>query len=195
MDDNGSNVGEVREQVTTNVVALGDVIFVKPHGGSWWPALVVDKNTVTKSARPGERSAGKVRVRLYGSSQYLYVDPIKCRSEFEKTLKQHNGSYREIFQQSLEKALPSSKPSKSKRPGSQTKGKGKVKRLKQSNVAQNMEDSLDQIEVLDDNNLSSQSPVTEIASEGTSQELSERRVRVMSKLGLAAPPGSPFIKD
>ncbi|KAK4274168.1 hypothetical protein QN277_017439 [Acacia crassicarpa] len=192
MDGSGSNVGEGREQVTTDVVALGDVIFVKPQGGSWWPALVVDKNTVAKSARPGERSAGKVRVRLYGSSQYLYVDPIKCRFEFEKILNQHNGSYREIFQQSLAKALPSSKPSKSKRPGSQTKGKEKVKRLKQSNVAQNMEY---QIEVLDDNNLCSQSPVTEIASEGTSQELSERRVRVMSKLGLAAPPGSPFTKD
>ncbi|XP_028802174.1 uncharacterized protein LOC114757334 [Neltuma alba] len=195
MDDAWSNVGEGREQVTTDAVALGDVIFVKLRGGSWWPAQVVDKNTVAKSARPGGKSAGKVCVRLYGSYEYLYVDPIKCRSEFEKILEQHNGSYREIFQKALEKDLPRSKPSKSKHSGSKTKGKDKAKRLKQFNVSQNIEDSSNQIEVLDDNNLSSQSPVTVIASGGTSQELSERRMRVMSKLGLTAPPGSPFLKD
>lgn len=41
MDEDPINEGG-GEHVTTNLVALGDVIFIKLHGGSWWPAQVFE---------------------------------------------------------------------------------------------------------------------------------------------------------
>ncbi|XP_019438502.1 PREDICTED: histone-lysine N-methyltransferase TRX1-like isoform X2 [Lupinus angustifolius] len=163
------------EQVKTDSIAFGDVIWIKLRHGSWWPAQVVDAKSVDKSMKPRKRSVGDVLVRLYGSYKYSYVDPIQSRSEFETILKSNNGSYRDILLQSLEKDLPSNKSSKSK--GSSSKGTPSKRKSCQK----------------DDDDLDSESPET--AALGKSQELSARRVRVMASLGLIAPPGSPFHKD
>ncbi|KAI4307489.1 hypothetical protein L6164_030668 [Bauhinia variegata] len=101
--------GEGEEQVPTNTVKLGDVIYIKIHHGSWWPAQVVDENSVSESNKPSKGSEGEVLVRIYGSSTYLYADPVKSRHQFEEKLKWSKSSKTEIFMQSLEKDLPSSK--------------------------------------------------------------------------------------
>ncbi|CAK9186603.1 unnamed protein product [Ilex paraguariensis] len=86
----------------TREVNFGDLIWVRLHGSTWWPAQVFDENTVSGSTRPGNRSVGEVLVRLYGSYKYLYVDPHGSRLEFENILKESNGSYREILKNSLD---------------------------------------------------------------------------------------------
>ncbi|XVE55599.1 hypothetical protein DITRI_Ditri03aG0171900 [Diplodiscus trichospermus] len=63
-------------------VSLGEVIWVKLHENLWWPAQVVDDRSVSESCKPGNRSQGEVLVRLYGSYEYLYADPMKDYSEF-----------------------------------------------------------------------------------------------------------------
>ncbi|OIV97857.1 hypothetical protein TanjilG_12614 [Lupinus angustifolius] len=99
-----SNVSEGGEkQVTPDSVALGDMIWIRLRHGSWWPAQVVDAKSVNKSMKPKKRSAGDILVRLYGSYKYSYVDPIRCKSEFETD-------------------LPSKKSSRSKGSSSESKG-------------------------------------------------------------------------
>ncbi|KAJ4701448.1 PWWP domain containing protein [Melia azedarach] len=83
-------------------VVPGDCIWVKLCSKLWWPAQVVNENTVSESNKPCSRAAGTVLVRLYGSYEYLYADPIKFQSEFQIVLKENNGSHREIFEKSLE---------------------------------------------------------------------------------------------
>ncbi|XP_019414438.1 PREDICTED: DNA (cytosine-5)-methyltransferase 3B-like [Lupinus angustifolius] len=173
-----SNVSEGGEkQVTPDSVALGDMIWIRLRHGSWWPAQVVDAKSVNKSMKPKKRSAGDILVRLYGSYKYSYVDPIRCKSEFETILKNNNYSYRDILQQSLEKDLPSKKSSRSK--GSSSESKGTPSKRKSHPK--------------DGDDLDSESPETTALVK--SQELSTRRVRVMASLGLIAPTGSPFHKD
>lgn len=172
------------EEIATNKVTLGDLIWVKHDGGSWWPAQIIDENR--GSIKPGDKSAGKVRVRLYGSNEYLYVDPVKCHSKFELELKQNSGSYSKILEKSLEKDLPHSKSSRSKRQGAKSKDdetpekERKQKRPKQSSKsAENGETN---------------SPSSETTLFGKSPELSARKLKVMQSLGLIAPSGSPFHK-
>ncbi|KAH0989121.1 hypothetical protein GBA52_000604 [Prunus armeniaca] len=102
-------------------VKVADLIWVKINGGSWWPAQVVDDNTVNVNNKPSKRSAGKVLVRLYGSYKYLYVDPQKYHSEFDIILKQNNGCYREILIKALEQDVSCLKSSRSKKQGSKSK--------------------------------------------------------------------------
>ncbi|KAL5147274.1 NADH dehydrogenase [ubiquinone] iron-sulfur protein 7, mitochondrial [Glycine soja] len=50
-----------------SVASVGDVIFVKLHGSSWW---VVDDNSVNKSVKSSKRTKqlqGDILVRHYGS--------------------------------------------------------------------------------------------------------------------------------
>ncbi|ONI35341.1 hypothetical protein PRUPE_1G530900 [Prunus persica] len=102
-------------------VKVPDLIWVKINGGSWWPAQVVDDNTVNVNNKPSKRSAGKVLVRLYGSYKYLYVDPLKYHSEFDIILKQNNGCYREILLKALEQDVSCLKSNRSKKQGSESK--------------------------------------------------------------------------
>ncbi|CAK7347252.1 unnamed protein product [Dovyalis caffra] len=102
---------------------LGDVMWVRRYDdGLWWPAVVVDDNNISASSKPRNRSMGDVLVRLYGSYQYFYADPVKCRSEFEITLKENGGCYHEMFVEALEQDLPRSKSGRSKGKGSNSKG-------------------------------------------------------------------------
>ncbi|CAL0305595.1 unnamed protein product [Lupinus luteus] len=165
------------ERVTPDSLALGDMIWIRLRHGSWWPAQVVDAKNVNKSIKPRKRSPGEVLVRLYGSYKYSYVDPIHCKTNFETILKNNNGSYRDILQQSLEKDLPSKKSSKSKGLSSESKGTSSKRKSHPK----------------DGDDLDSENPET--AASVKSQELSTRRVRVMASLGLIAPTGSPFHKD
>lgn len=120
-------------------IMLGDLIWVRPSSSSWWPAQVVDANTVSESVKPIYRSVGEVLVRMYGSYKYLYVDPMKCRSDFEHILEQNNGSYTEIFQKALQQASARSKSGRSKGQGPKPKENGGIKQQssKKNNLANN----------------------------------------------------------
>ncbi|XP_021643127.1 uncharacterized protein LOC110637370 isoform X1 [Hevea brasiliensis] len=187
------------------VPKLGEVIWVKLSGGSWWPAVVV-KSNVNGSNKADDGLMGDVRVRLYGSYEYMYVDPIKWCSEFRVTLEQNNGCYEDIFRKALEQVLSSSKCGRVKGKVAKSKGTSKQvketekhdrgqKRLKQNKQAATAAKckSPKQNEVLKNHkfNISTSSDAT---LSGTSQELSARRTKVMQTLGLIAPSGSPFHK-
>ncbi|KAJ7965809.1 PWWP domain containing protein [Quillaja saponaria] len=122
MNSKSQNRKDEGDEVTANLVTLGDLIWVRLPGDLWWPAQVVDDNTVSESIRPGKRSAREFLVRLYGSYEYLYADPIASRSEFEMILKQNDDSYKKIFQQSLYRDLPHMKSGRLKGQGSTSKG-------------------------------------------------------------------------
>lgn len=102
-------------------VLFGDMIWVKLHGQSWWPAQVVDETSVSVSNKHSKRSVGDVLVRLYGSYNFLYVDPMKYQSEFEKVLDQNKGSHTEIFKKSLEQEILDTKSGRAKGKGSKSK--------------------------------------------------------------------------
>ncbi|TXG52678.1 hypothetical protein EZV62_021847 [Acer yangbiense] len=198
-------------------VGLGDLIWVKLRGGSWWPAQVFDENTVSKTGKPGYRPAQAVLVRLYGSYEYLYVDPIKCHSKFEMVLKQNNGCCREIFEKSLEQELLHLKSGRSKRKASASadcihkklkSNKPNAKEEEKSRThRQDGEQKTTKPNNTSDEERSTSSCIgeedtknkTPKQNEGSSlskkaQELSARRLRVMQSLGLVAPSGSPFGK-
>ncbi|XVE95193.1 hypothetical protein REPUB_Repub02eG0075300 [Reevesia pubescens] len=107
-------------------VSLGDLIWVKLHRSSWWPALVVDENSVSKSSKPGSRSEGEVLVRLYGSYEYLYADPMKYYSEFKMILEQNNGSCYDILDKALEQDCSRRKSIKPKGQGSKSTANTRV---------------------------------------------------------------------
>ncbi|GAV66829.1 hypothetical protein CFOL_v3_10339, partial [Cephalotus follicularis] len=113
---------EVADKKLEETVMQGDEIWVNINGDSWWPAQVVDENTVSASKKAGNKSLGDVLVRLYGSYKYLYADPVKCRSDFEMVLKQNNGCRRQIFMKSLERDRQLLKSGGTKRRGSKTTG-------------------------------------------------------------------------
>ncbi|KAA3453912.1 DNA (cytosine-5)-methyltransferase 3B-like isoform X1 [Gossypium australe] len=102
-------------------VSLGDLIWLKLLGKTWWPAVVVDERSVSKSSKPGKKSKGEVLVRLYGSHD-SYADPMKYRSEFKTILEQNNGSYYDILEKGLEQFRSRLKSSKSKGQGSKATG-------------------------------------------------------------------------
>ncbi|XP_077212929.1 uncharacterized protein LOC143848038 isoform X2 [Tasmannia lanceolata] len=90
---------------------LGDIVWVRIHNCSWWPAQVVDENTLSGSNKINKKIDGEVLARLYGSYEYLYVDPMKYRSEFENTLQENNDNVRELFQKALEQDISQIKSS------------------------------------------------------------------------------------
>ncbi|KAJ8762579.1 hypothetical protein K2173_008018 [Erythroxylum novogranatense] len=100
----------------------GDLIWIKHSGESWWLAVVVNEDAVSRTSRPRTRSIGDVLIRIYGSSQYLYVDPSKFHSEFQSMLKENNGCSREILLKSLDQVLAHPKSSQSRRQQSKSKG-------------------------------------------------------------------------
>ncbi|KOM41805.1 hypothetical protein LR48_Vigan04g200300 [Vigna angularis] len=120
-----SGKSETSEGYANNSVTFGDVIFIKLRRSSWWPAQVVDENSVNKSVKPSKRSKRSptdILVRHYGSYIYSYVDPIKCRAEFKKIIEHNDGSLRKILLQTLEQDLPSTKSGRSKRSSLKPKG-------------------------------------------------------------------------
>ncbi|ESW09646.1 hypothetical protein PHAVU_009G144400 [Phaseolus vulgaris] len=195
-----SGKSETSEGGANESVAFGDVIFIKLRGSSWWPAQVVDENSVNKSVKPSKRSKRSPRdilVRHYGSYIYSYIDPIKCRAEFKTILEHNDGSLRKILLQTLEQDLPSTKSSRSK--GSSLKPKGTLSKdaagKKKSNGQDKEQNKIKHKKQKDMSNEDKDSQSHETSSLEKSPELSSRRIRVMENLGLIAPAGSPFQKS
>ncbi|KAL9450072.1 hypothetical protein AB3S75_011916 [Citrus x aurantiifolia] len=184
----------------------GDVTWAKLRGNIWWPAVVVDENTVSECNKPSKRASGGVLVRLYGSYEYLYVDPIKFHLEFQKVLEQSNGSHKEIFEKALEQDLSHmksgcSKEGKYKSDSASVEEQVKRKYSKQGSGHKKLKPSntSDEKRRMSEISMEEQdekpmlnSPNSEASLLGTSHELSARRLRVMQSLGLVAPSGSPF---
>ncbi|CAM8945764.1 unnamed protein product [Rhodiola kirilowii] len=138
---NGTNeVNEVEVGIKHEIrkssggVKLGDLIWVKLHPSSWWPAQVIDADTVSEEIKPCERSVGEVLVRVYGSYIYLYVDPSESRFEFDKTLTLYNGDYHQILKESLDKDRPHSSKSKKLKVSEESQSTGEVGNEKVSDV-------------------------------------------------------------
>ncbi|KDO81160.1 hypothetical protein CISIN_1g0250492mg [Citrus sinensis] len=184
----------------------GDVTWAKLRGNIWWPAVVVDENTVSECNKPSKRASGGFLVRLYGSYEYLYVDPIKFHLEFQKVLEQSNGSHREIFEKALEQDLSHmksgcSKEGKYKSDSASVQEQLKRKYSKQGSGHKKLKpnNTSDEKRRMSEISMEEQdekpmlnSPNSEASLLGTSHELSARRLRVMQSLGLVAPSGSPF---
>ncbi|ESR47075.1 hypothetical protein KPL70_015794 [Citrus sinensis] len=184
----------------------GDVTWAKLRGNKWWPAVVVDENTVSECNKPSKRASGGFLVRLYGSYEYLYVDPIKFHLEFQKVLEQSNGSHREIFEKALEQDLSHmksgcSKEGKYKSDSASVQEQLKRKYSKQGSGHKKLKpnNTSDEKRRMSEISMEEQdekpmlnSPNSEASLLGTSHELSARRLRVMQSLGLVAPSGSPF---
>ncbi|KAF8769540.1 hypothetical protein HU200_006578 [Digitaria exilis] len=99
-------IGESPSDKLRHNFQLGDITWVKPKGSPWWPAQVIDESCV--GSKPKKKDKYDCLVRLYGTGQYMYVDPWKCNSEFELMLKQENKSAMEVFREVLEKVEQSS---------------------------------------------------------------------------------------
>lgn len=211
-ETNGSLV--VKETVNgqpKKEVIFGDILWVKLHEASWWPAQVVDENAVSLHSKPSSKgSSGGVLVRLYGSYIYKYVDVHRSRAEFKKILEEHNFNYDDIMKKSLEKDLLSLKGSSKKRQRSKSKvteasqkkaskkdisdkkPQSKVSSKKQTKEKPKTTDSHAVTPDRVQNGIKPSTP--KIATSG-GQELSGRRMKVMQNLGLVAPLGSPFPRN
>ncbi|KAM0905172.1 hypothetical protein ACQ4PT_017545 [Festuca glaucescens] len=95
--------GELSEIKPRQNFRLGDITWVKHGASSWWPAQVIDE--ASASSKPKKKTIHDALVRLYGTCQYLYVDPWKSNMEFEMILKEENKTAMEAFHDVLQKEL------------------------------------------------------------------------------------------
>ncbi|KAL9245554.1 hypothetical protein vseg_019192 [Gypsophila vaccaria] len=160
-DSNGALVGQLNAGFRT-----GDVIWVKHRGRSWWPAQIVEENAVSSRNKPRRKKDNEVLVRLYGSYEYSFVDPITNLMEFDNVLKRHKGSHKEIIQKALTQDF----------------------RAKARNAKDEGNDEKDEKEE-DDKQSNNDNIMSPKAGE------SARKLKVMQGLGLIAPTGSPFHKN
>lgn len=196
IQDNKDGEEEYAALQLVGEVSLGELVWVELHGNSWWPALVVDENSVSRSSKPGKRSQGEVLVRLYGSYDYLYADPMKCHSKFKMILEQNNGSCYEVFDKALEQHC--SRRKSNKRKGDRSTSTENARRNNPMRNGSSIEDKArsgtsKQGGEQKKEKYSSQS--AERNSPGKSPMSIARRMRVMQGLGLVAPPGSPYLKN
>lgn len=168
-------------------VAIGDVIWVKLNGSSWWHAQVVDENSVSGRCKPSKRAEGEVLARLYGSYKYLYIDWIKCRSEFVIKFKENNGNYHEIIVETLKQDLLRIKSGRSKRQESKTKAMVSRKISTKTTEAKSRKRKQGEGQNIEPN-----SPKSAPTSTEKPQEPSARKMKVMQSLALIAPSESPF---
>lgn len=94
---------ELPENNARQKFRLGDITWVKHGSSSWWPAQVIDEASV--SSKPKKKTGHDALVRLYGTCEYVYVDPWKSNMEFEMILKEENKTAREAFHEVLQKEL------------------------------------------------------------------------------------------
>lgn len=200
-ESNGSLV--VNGQQNKESVTFGDILWVKLHEASWWPAQVVDENCVDSDNKPISKESGcDVLVRLYGSYIYKYVDVHRSRAEFKKILEENNFNHDDIMKKCLEKDLPSlnggakkrqrSKPKvvevSKKKPSKKDKSDKSQSKLSSKKQKQEKPKTPNRVQ----NGIEPSTPT--IATLG-GQELSGRRMKVMQSLGLVAPLGSPFPRN
>ncbi|KAF5188576.1 DNA (Cytosine-5)-methyltransferase [Thalictrum thalictroides] len=110
---------------------VGDLFWVRVSSHSWWPSQVVDEKCVSNVVKPKKRSANDVLVRLYGNYRYMFVDPAKYRSEFNRILKQNNGNCREIFLKYLEQDIARMKPGGPKKRASESREESMEERIEE----------------------------------------------------------------
>ncbi|CAM0951868.1 unnamed protein product [Alopecurus aequalis] len=94
---------ELSENKPRQNFRLGDITWVKHGVSSWWPAQVIDEASV--SSKPKKKTSHDALVRLYGTCQYLYVDPWKSNMKFKMILKEENKTTMEAFHKVLQKEL------------------------------------------------------------------------------------------
>ncbi|KAL2892914.1 hypothetical protein RDABS01_008823 [Bienertia sinuspersici] len=162
---------------------LGDMVWIKLRGTSWWPAQIVDEKAVSADAKPHKRKSGRVLVRLYGTYMYSYIDPVTSSLEFNNVLKQNKSSQMEIFLKALKKDLSKLQSGKTNPGKAKTKDAGKKTPSKR--VAKEQDE------------LKKKSKPNSLINDDTPQtpEGIARRLKVMQDLGLTAPSGSPFVKN
>ncbi|PWA82729.1 PWWP-like protein [Artemisia annua] len=121
--ENGNGKDTVNVEPSKDLV-FGEILWVKLHEGSWWPAQIVDENSVSELNKPiSKRSSSDTLVRLYGSYRYKYVDVHISRAEFKRILLEKKFNYAEIMKKSLEEDLPSFK-SRKRQQSKNSKSKG-----------------------------------------------------------------------
>ncbi|XP_062195077.1 uncharacterized protein LOC133898410 isoform X2 [Phragmites australis] len=107
--DEFTSTSELPENKLRHNFRLGDITWVKKSDSSWWPAQVIDEACV--GGKPKKKTKHDCLVRLYGTCQYLCIDPWKSNTEFKMMLKQQNKSAMEAFREVLEKELSSANSS------------------------------------------------------------------------------------
>lgn len=164
--------------------APGDVIWVKLRESSWWPAQVFDEDSMSGSCYPIKQADGEVLVRLYGSYKYLYVDPVTSHSEFVSILQQNNGKYHDIMMETLNMDLARIKSGRSRRQRAEPKASKTPTKGKKGMVQTDKGGSRKRKQ----NDLKSEPN----SQENSGEQRSARRMKIMRRLGLIAPPDSPF---
>lgn len=190
--ENGNGKDTVNGEPSKDLV-FGEILWVKLHEGSWWPAQIVDENCVSSVNKPSsKRSSSDTLVRLYGSYTYKYVDVHSSHAEFKRILLEKKFNYAEIMKKSLEEDLPSFKSRK--RQHSKSKGttltEGSRSQTKVSGKKQKTAESHPQTP--DKTKTTDIEPSTPDTGIFRPPELSARRMKIMQSLGLVAPSGSPF---
>ncbi|RWR79332.1 putative oxidoreductase GLYR1 isoform X2 [Cinnamomum micranthum f. kanehirae] len=222
--ENGGEASECELNLLSKEFTLGDIVWIKIHGNSWWPAQVVEGNSKSGSNNISRNLDAEICVRLYGSYECMHVDPMKYRTEFEKVLKKNNWSFREILKKSLERDLSELKPSSgvdSEVSGSEespTVEASKMEKQRQDKIQKHQDPSQKLQAEIAQGTKAKQTNLAQKASERSKrqkvntrpeadgpdsatgslknvQELSARRVKVMQGLGLIAPCGSPFRRN
>lgn len=166
----------------------GEITWIKLRGAPWWPAQIVDENAVSDNNKPRKGKSNEVLVRLYGTYDYSYVDPVTSLLEFNNVLKQNKSSQRDMFQKALEQELSKLRSRRTNSRRAKAKGNGSVGKEK-TVPSKRATDELDGLKkkCKPDSFRYDDTPQT---PEGTA-----RRLKVMQDLGLTAPSGSPFLKD
>ncbi|XP_020580993.1 uncharacterized protein LOC110025069 [Phalaenopsis equestris] len=100
---NGEEPSEFMVNLSVEQFKYGDVVWSRISGESWWPVQVVDEKCV--AFKPKKIKNDLILVRLYGTFEHMYVEPVNCVLKIEKIFGQENGSNREIFQKFLEEDI------------------------------------------------------------------------------------------
>ncbi|KAL4556478.1 hypothetical protein LXL04_039133 [Taraxacum kok-saghyz] len=213
----GGVTGETNGSLVPNKeVIIGDILWVKLHEASWWPAQVVDEKLVSSGNKPSSKGSNSdVLVRVYGSYIYKYVDVSRSRDEFKKILEENNYNRDDIMMKSLEKDLSalnansSRKRQRSKSKASEAsqnrsskkdtsdkhKPQSKVSSKKQKQEKTKTVNRLPATPQRVQNGTQPSSSPNAATLGCEEEELSGRRVKVMQSLGLVAPLGSPFPRN
>ncbi|KAL0917115.1 hypothetical protein M5K25_012162 [Dendrobium thyrsiflorum] len=100
---NGEEPIESMANLLVQQFKYGDIIWSRINGRSWWPVQVADEKCV--SCKPKKIKNDEILVRLYGSFEHMYVDPVNCVSKIEKIFGQEKSSNREVFMRTLEEDI------------------------------------------------------------------------------------------
>lgn len=185
---NDSELPKLGDDQSKRQFKIGDITWMRIRKNTWWPAQVFDEKNVNCQLK--KKGKNDVLVRLYGTYDYYYLDPVKNSSEFENIVKQNNSTITATFQKALEEDLSRMQSAgSSKKKGSKSEGNAKSETPKSKRPKK---DKIIVIDLEDDEN----NPNSGSAKGGSGLRTppTARRIRVMRRLGLIAPEGSPYRK-